>query len=411
MNLRLAVMIATFIVGCGLSHFLRSSHVVIAPSVIADLGLSAESFSLMGSAYFLAYAIGQIPTGLLLDSVGPRRSVSGLLVIAVAGTAWFGLADSLASAFAARVLMGIGCAAVFMGAFYTVARWLGPAKFGTASGMISGFSQFGNLLATTPLAFAAETIGWRACFLWMAGILAVVGVLLYAVIRDEGPANTTAAPRPTETLSSAIAGLVQLLRWRPMYHLLAMALVCYATYATIFSLWAGSYLHDVHGLGPVERGNVMLAMSVSTFVSVMAWGAADRVFNTRRLLVIWGACITAALLGALALWPKPPVWAASLLLIVFSGTGSYSIRVMIHGRALFPEHLSGRGMTTVNLGMSLGAAILQPISGVIVGAVSGPVRNDLGYRAMFGFLAVMTILALMLYRPIADAPPRPATPR
>jgi len=407
MPARLVLMILVFIVGCSLSHFLRSSHVVIAPSVIDDLGLSAEAFGLMGSAYFLAYAVGQLPTGLLLDSVGPRRTVPGLLVLAVAGTLLFGRAGSLAETFLARLLMGIGCAGVFMGAFYTVSRWLRPAQFGTASGMISGFSQIGNLMATTPLALAAGAIGWRGTFWWVAVLLAAVGVLLFAVVRDE-PRGAQARPaRQAEGLAAAVAGLAQLLRWRPMHHLLAMALVCYATFATVFSLWAGPYLHDVHGLDPVERGNVMLAMAVTAFAAVMLWGAADRVFNTRRKLVIWGASVTTALLLVLALWPRPPVAVAATLLVLFSAAGCYSLRVMVHGRALLPEHLAGRGMTTVNLGMSLGAALLQPITGVLLGAVSGGTPTEVGYRAVFGFLALVTFIAMLLYRPIADAPPRP----
>ena len=164
----------------------------------------------------------------------------------------------------------------------------------------------------------------------------------------------------------------------------------------------------MHGLGPVQRGNVMLGMGVAAFFGSMLWGAADRLFNTRRLLVIWGACITSLLLAVLALWPHPPVWAAAVLLILFSGFGSYSIRVMIHGRALFPEHLAGRGMTTVNLGMALGAGLMQPLTGVLLGAVSGGTPTEAGYRAVFGSLAAITCAALLLYRPIADAPPRPA---
>ncbi len=406
LRFRLIAMFATFLVACSLSHFLRSSHVVIAPSVIADLGLSAEAFGLMGSAFFFAYALGQIPTGLLLDSVGPRRTVTALLGIAVAGTALFATADSLWAAAGARFMMGIGCAAIFMSAFFTAARWLGPERFGTASGLISGLSHAGNLLAATPLALLAGAIGWRASFWSVAAVLALVGAMVWISVRD-WPDGQAPQSRPRETAASALSGLAQLLRWRPMHHLLAMALVCYACFASVFSLWAGPYLFDVHGLDPVARGNIMLAMAVAAFLGSMLWGMADRVFNTRRRLVIVGALCTAGLLGTLALWPAPPVWAVAVLLPLFCASGSYSIRVMIHGRALFPEHLAGRGMTTVNLGMALGAAVMQPVTGVLLGAVSGGAPDEAGYRAVFGFLAVVTVVALAFYAPIEDAPPRP----
>lgn len=382
---------------------------MIAPSVIGELGLSAGAFGLMGSAFFFAYALGQIPTGLLLDSIGPRRTVTGLMVIAVIGVILFGAADSLWSATAARFLMGFGCSAIFMSAFFTAARWLGPERFGTTSGLISGISQSGNLLAATPLALLAGAIGWRASFWSVAALLTLVAAMVFLTVRD-WPDDAQPQTRPRESASAALAGLAQLLRWRPMHHLLAMALVCYACFASVFSLWAGPYLFDVHGLDPVARGNIMLAMGVAAFFGSMLWGMADRLFNTRRMLVIVGALITAGLLAVLALWPKPPVWAAAVLLTLFCAAGSYSIRVMIHGRALFPEHLAGRGMTTVNLGMALGAATMQPITGVLLEAVSGGAPDDAGYRAVFGFLAVITLVALAFYAPIDEAAPRPANP-
>jgi len=78
-----------------------------------------------------------------------------------------------------------------------------------------------------------------------------------------------------------------------------------------------------------------------------------------------------------------------------------------HGRAIFPEHLVGRGMTTNNTSVFLGAAIVQGATGALIGSFmtdSGE-APEVAYRAMFGFLAALQIVALMIYSRSRDVRP------
>ncbi len=66
-------------------YALRTINAVLAPELVAGLGLSAAEPGLLASAYFLAFASMQLPLGVLLDRFGPRRVEASLLVAAIAG--------------------------------------------------------------------------------------------------------------------------------------------------------------------------------------------------------------------------------------------------------------------------------------------------------------------------------------
>ena len=101
------------------------------------------------------------------------------------------------------------------------------------------------------------------------------------------------------------------------------------------------------------------------------------------------------------------MWLISALFLLLGLISGYSSLITTHGRAIFPERLVGRGMTTNNTSVFLGAAIVQWLTGLIIGAfvvVSGE-TPDIAYRVMFGFLAALQITALLIYSRARDVRP------
>ncbi len=68
-----------------ISQFDRGFLAMVAPDLGPELGLAPSDLALLSAGWFLAFAVGQVPTGLLLDRIGPRRTVAGFLVLAAFG--------------------------------------------------------------------------------------------------------------------------------------------------------------------------------------------------------------------------------------------------------------------------------------------------------------------------------------
>jgi MFS family permease len=399
----LAILAATTV----LSQFYRASTGVIAPELIVELALSPEALGLANGGFFLSLLAMQIPVGFMFDRFGPRRVVTLLLVLVVAAAFLHGMIESARGLLGVRILLGIGNAASFMAAVLLVSRWYGGAGFTGRLSLVFAASNLGMLLAATPLAWASGAFGWRLCFIAAGVATAALAMLFWLVVRDQ-PAGAVEATRPPESLSQVLAGLVEVWRSPGLARVLAMHAFAYASMLTVFGLWAGPYLSDVHGLDGVARGNVLLAMALGQIAGILAYGPLDRLLNSRKRVVMAGGLMTVTLLTLLALLAGPPLGLAVALLVLHCLVTAYGIVIVAHGRSLFPDHLAGRGVTTVNLAQALGCALLPIVTGWIVGAFApgpgGP--PEIAYRAAFGAIGLCLAAGLVLYAGVRDSRPR-----
>jgi len=376
-----------------LSQFYRVSNSVIAPDLVRDLHLDARELGWAGSAFFLALFAVQLPVGLWFDRFGARRTVSTVSLLAVVGAVWISFAANAADLIAARIVMGLGCAASFMSVVFLCARWFEPARLATALSWVFAASNLGTLAGATPLAWVAATVGWRNGFLGLAAVTLAVVALFYLVVRDRPPGSPLPATHK-ESLRDVFRGLWEVWRTRGLLPLLSMHFFAYATMLTVLGVWGGPYLFDVHKLDGVARGNVLLAMGLAQTLGILSYGPMDRVLRSRKKVVIGGTYISAGLFLALALIADPPLSVAIGLLVAVCFFCAFGTVIVAQGRTLFPDRLGGRAVTTVNMAQCLGLTVLPAVTGYIV---EGFGAGDLAYRVVFGTLAGGLVLGSLAY--------------
>lgn len=388
------------------SQFYRVSNAVIAPELMRALTISAEEMGIVTGVFFLAFAAAQLPAGILLDRFGPRRTMSTLFVIAVAGSVVFATAEEVVGLAIGRGLIGVGCAAGLMGSLVAIARWFPPERFAAMSSLLYTLGGIGFLLATTPLAWAAEAIGWRGAFWAMAAVTGVLAVLLYLVVRD-APAGHQVEARAPETAGEIWRGLRTVAN-RQIGYICAIQFVNYGTVLAVMGLWAGPYLNDVHALDGLTRGNILLLFNAAMLAGVMAFSVIERWLGSRKWTIGGGALVSVVLLLVLALTPELSLAAAVVLLVAFALASAYIMLIHAHARALLPDHLVGRGLTLQNLAVFLGVFAIQAATGVIVGhfTAAGGAAPEIAYRAVFGFLAAVTLVAVAIYLRATDVATR-----
>lgn len=389
------------------SQFYRTSGGVIAPELMADLRIGPEVLGLASSAFFLALGAAQIPVGILFDRIGARRTVAGMTLIAVIGALLHAAADSGTMLVLSRALLGLGSAASFMSVVVLCSRWFPRDRLSLTLSWVFAASQIGIFLATTPMALATAAIGWRWTFVMTAMATAVIAGFFFWLVADDPPGRAP-PPRAPETLKQILLGLREVWRTPGLGKVLAVHAFIYASMVTVLGLWAGPYLSDVHGLDAIARGNVLFAMAAAQLIGILCYGPLDRIFNTRKWIVIAGGSGTLLTLLLLAVLPGIALVPAVVLLVLLCGVTSYSLVVVAHGRSLFPDHLAGRGVTTVNIAQVVGSAFLPILTGFIVGA--GPtdtvMRPESAYRLAFGAIAFFFAVGLVAYLTAEDVKPR-----
>lgn len=381
-----------------LSHFFRAANAVIGTDLMRELVLTPADLGLLTGIFFVVFAGCQIPIGILLDRYGPKRVMITLLVTAVVGAVVFALGRDIATLGLGRALLGIGTSALLVGPLVLFSRWFPAERFGTVAGVFVAVGSAGSLLATTPLALLAEAAGWRGAFFAMAGATALMLVILAMAVRD-GP-DGRPAPARGETLGEAWRGVLAVARDRRTPGIFGMNLTVYAAGITILGLWGGPYLAHVHGLTKVEAGNILLAIGIANVVGYLAFGPLDRMFGSRKRPALAGTFATIVMLALLAALPGLPLWIAAALLVGIGFASGGFVLVVAHGRAIAPDHLVGRAVTLFNIGTMGGAALMQWLSGVVIGAVAGAgatVLPEPAFRAMFALLAASLVVAAIGY--------------
>jgi MFS family permease len=402
-----AVLLAMLAATAILSQFFRSSNSVIGPELIRDLSLSSEALGFANGCFFAALLLVQVPVGIAFDRVGPRLTVGILSVLMTAGAFLHAGAQSGAGLALARFVVGLGCAGSFMAGVVLISRWYPRHSWATVLSWLFALSQFGLLLAGLPLAVAAETVGWRVTFVVMGGIAALVGVLFLLIVRDRPPGLVV---KPTETVG-ALEGLRIVLTTPGLLRVLALFAVAYAAFATVLVLWAGPYLHDVYDLGPIQRGYVLLAMAACQTIGGLCVGPLDRIFNTRKWVVVGTASLSLSMLILLAVTTLPLAGALAALMVL-SASSAYGSVLLAHIRSHFPDHLAGRGATTGNMAQLAGAALLPMLTGLIppLFTTAGSDYSPLAYQWIFATLATALALGLAVYLTSKDAKPVASEP-
>lgn len=386
--------------------FLRSSLGVMAPALTQQMSLSPAALSTVASAFFIAYAIMQLPTGMLLDRFGARLTLAGMLLFTTAGAATFATADSVPLLSLGRGLMGIGCAGIFTGAYYVLARWLEQDRVVTLMGTLNTFAASGTLTATTPLAALIALIGWRECYgIFTFAIVGLLGAVLL-IVRD-GPGGSALASSRTESFGSVIGGVGEALRQPGMMRLLLTGLPISAA-TTLTGAWGAPYLQHVHGLDVISSGNVLLAMAICAMAGHTALSVLARKVNSVKTALLTGMSGVFVAMALAAILPHPPMLVVALLFCLLCLSASFPMIVFAHARGLVAPHLMGRGISAANMGLMTAIALMQLAFGWIVELVSGPgaVPTEVAYRAGFGAQAAVALLAILVYLPIRDVKPK-----
>ena len=382
--------------------FLRQSFGVVAPELEREMALSPTALSTIASSLFFAYALMQIPTGMLLDRFGGRVVMSTMLVFTAIGTALFAAGGSAEMLTLARILMGIGTASTITGAFYVMANWLPADRYVTQTGALNSFAAVGHLCATAPLAALIVLIGWRQSYWLFAGCVALLALALAIIVRDAPPGHEPRAGQK-ETFAEVLAGVHEAVRQPGMRRLLVAGWPL--TFSSVISgVWGAPYLKHVHMLDDIQRGSVLLLMAAGGIGGHYFYGRVARALNSLKLPILLGGMIILAVAALFATMSRPPLWLVTTLFVIVSVCSAYPAIAMAMARGLVSARLMGRGVAIVNMGIIMAIAGAQLMFGWVLGAFPAAVGMppEIAYRTAFGVQAAVALVGLFVFSRVPD---------
>jgi MFS family permease len=384
-----------FALGYLLTYLLRAVNAVVAPDLVAEIGLGAAELGLLTAAYLGAFALFQLPLGVLLDRYGPRRVQAALLGVAALGCLLFAAGRDAPTLTAARALIGMGFAGGLMSGFKAIVLWVSATRRALANACVMSFGALGLLMATAPAELAAQTLGWRMLFVALGAFTAAVALLILAVVPEQKAALAG------NSLVEQLRQLIGIYRDRAFLAIAPLLAATAGTHIAIQTLWAGPWFRDVAGLDRIGVANSLFAAGAAFLVGILTSGAIADWFARR------GVSELAVMLGFLAVFLVAQAGIvleltqyALVFWLLFGMSGQVAILAYPWLSARFGTALSGRANTAMNLLIFLAAFAIQYAIGAVIAMYPASASGGYdphSYQVAFGLCLGLQVLTAAIF--------------
>jgi ACS family hexuronate transporter-like MFS transporter len=151
---------------------------ILAPTLQGELGWTETDYGNIVSWFSLAYGLGFLGMGRLLDRVGVRFGFSFAIVAWSLAAMGHALARTVAGFSIARAALGLGESGNFPGAIKATAEWFPQRERALATGIFNAGSNVGALIAPILVPWITLIWGWRWAFI-ITGALGFVWLALW----------------------------------------------------------------------------------------------------------------------------------------------------------------------------------------------------------------------------------------
>ena len=393
---RIAILLAVITT---INYIDRSVFGVVAPVVRDQFGIGDADYGLITSGFLLAYGIGQLISGPLIDRLGTKRAFSLAAVFWSVATILHALGRGLWSFLALRILLGLAEAANFPAASKAVAQWFPANERSTAVAIFMLGAGLGAIITPPLTVWTMQTLGWQWAFI-VPGSLGLIWVFLWQ--RWYYLPETHPTIEPTEKAlileqrsnQQSQGSWMVLLNYREFWGILIARVVSDFPFY-FFLFWLPQYLIDVRGFDlraiamfawlPWVAADLGALTGGSLSSALVTWG---HTINRARKTVIW----LGAVLVALAVIPAYYT-ASSALALALICFGLFAIQVKGSVFFTLPTDLFPADRVATVWGV-FGA--VGSLGGSLLGLLAGYLIQEAGYESVFLMIASLHLISALL---------------
>ena len=239
---------------------------VVSTYVKEDLDLDNQSFGYILGAFSLAYALFELPTGILGDRIGPRKVLTRVVLWWSGFTALTGTAFGFVYLLIVRFLFGMGEAGAYPNASIAIARWFPAVEVGRAQSVIWAAGRIGGALTPLLVIPLVHLVGWRMAFFILGVVGSIWAAAWYYWFRDNPSEHKGITQKEIEEIETARknAPISHKIHWKTIIknpNIWLLMIMChlffYASY--FFTNWSSTYF---------QEGRMMTEDQTKNFISL-----------------------------------------------------------------------------------------------------------------------------------------------
>lgn len=344
----------------------RVSISVYLSHMMHDINASAAGIGLLSSCYYYAYAIMQLPAGVLVDKFGPKRLTLAGIFIVVIGSFFLGTIDSVVAGAGARFLIGMGSAFAFICTMQFIIIWFPANRFAVLAGLTNFMGYVGATLGEIPLSRLVHDYGWRHTVY----ITACIGIGLFILVAFFVKRHPLLHKKPRKHITPKRPQIFEGLKvitkntsnW---FNGLYCCLVVGPTSA-FAALWGIKFLTSVDHISHQLAAGALSAIFIGVAVGSPIFGSVSDYFQRRQPLLIIAAIGGALCTLALIFFNHLNSAVLFSICFLFGFFQSGHVLCFANAKDSNTRHNSGTAISFINMALIIGGAILQPTIGILL---------------------------------------------
>ncbi len=346
-------------------YILRVMPNIMLDDIMQQFHISAAAFGQFSGVYYIGYSLMHLPIGIMLDRYGPRKVMSGCILLTVLGLLPLIFAEHWIYPIAGRALIGIGSSAAILGIFKIVRMIFSETRFPRMLSFSVTIGLIGAIYGGGPVSYMRDVLGYQSViYCFMAGGIALALATYWIVPEIESTEQTPMLADIKEVLSNG----------RVIWSCLFAGLMV-GPLEGFADVWGSAFLKQVYGFEST------LAASLPSMIFIgMCFGApvlslvAEKVGSYLATIIGAGIIMTGSFLCMIA-WHFAS-GALSFSFVLVGVCCAYQILAIYKASTYVREQVAGLTTALANMIIMLFGYAFHTIMGNTINAMGGPTTSQ-----------------------------------
>ncbi|UFX98146.1 MFS transporter [Candidatus Gromoviella agglomerans] len=374
---------------------MRSSLVSFSDSIMQDLSISADIFSIISSAYYTSYTMAQILIGFLLDRFGHKLIFNLSLFLCIIGGIVFGTSNSIAFLWIGRFLIGLGGASAFIGCVTLCGNLFSQKNRPFFVGLTASLGKFGGILAGGPVHALTEyySISWHEIYIYIS--LTGIGLLIIMIIFMKDFRENSSVKSKVSGVKNIYGEIKIMMKSKKMWIISVYGGLTYVPIIILADTWVTLFIENKFHDFLINDSHNLISYSSSMMFLGSITGAPFIPFFARyfsRKIIFFTTNLISSLCISILIYANIDFYTAMYCLFCIGFMYGSHTMMFLYGYELFPKIASSAAGFLNTLNMMIGGVFLQSLCGFLIKAwgYNPCVKGDMNVLSLqIGLLIVL----------------------